>query len=492
MKPLHSLVTLCLSLGLVACGGGYEGSPSPTDTSSQPLSVAGATNLTLVPTELGRVEVSGGSRPYSATSQNPEVALASVSDSTLSIAAVRGDTAPVSITVTDARNAKVSLSVSVTNSPALGTFTLAPRELALSPGASRTITISGGAAPFTAVTSKSGIASASVSGNTVTVAGLTEGVNAELRVIDSKGATQTALVTVAAPTPSASGLAPFTNMAASLTLRPNTSQTFTLGGGTGPYTAISSNPAAVATTVREGALTLKAGVGGSAILTITDNSGQELLKDVIDSTGTPQRERVTVRVLTTSAPLALNATSIAGLVGTTTTVGIAGGLPPYRTVSTSSTQVGTASIDRDTVKIAFSFVGGPMRVSVLDAENNSVDLNITATASSVLSPMSVSPSRIVVSELLSRDTTTGLPKQTSIPLLFVNGRAPLQVFSSHPRLLVPVANGNAVTVTSPGTADAPVAPCVDLNTEVFITGIDASGASASTSITITDNGPCPI
>jgi hypothetical protein len=133
-----------------------------------------------------------------------------------------------------------------------------------------------------------------------------------------------------------------------------------------------------------------------------------------------------------------------------------------------------------------------MRVSVRDAEDNSVDLDITATASSVLSPMSVSPSRIVVSELLSRDTTTGLPRQTSIPLLFVNGRAPLQVFSSHPRLLVPVANGNAVTVTSPGTADAPVAPCVDLNTEVFITGIDASGASASTSITITDNGPCPI
>lgn len=476
MNTLNTLATLGLVLGLVACGGGYEGTPSPTDTSSQPLAIAGSTSLTLVPTELGRVEVTGGTRPYTAISQNSAIALASVSDSTLSVAAVRGDTTPVTVTVTDAKNAKTSLTVNVTNSPLLGSFTLSTRELALSPGATRTLTITGGTPPFTAVATKPSIATATVSGNLITVAGISEGVNAELRVIDSRGATQTALITVAAPTPSPSGQALFSNMPATLTLRPNTSQTFTLGGGTGPYTVVSSNPAATATTVRGGALILEAGLGGTSTLTITDNTGQTLTQ--------------AVRVLNTSAPLALTSTAVTGMVGTTTTVGIAGGLPPYRTVSTSTTQVGTASIvNGDTLQIAFAFVGGPMRVTVLDAEGSAVNLDISATA--VLTAMSVSPSRIVISELLSRNTA-GVAQQTRIPLLFVNGRTPIQVFTSHPRLLTPTANGNVVTVTTPGTADAPVAPCVDLNTEVFITGIDASGAAASTSVTIADNGVCPI
>jgi len=349
----------------------------------------------------------------------------------------------------------------------------------LAPGATKTVTVTGGTPPFTALTTKPTVATATAIGSEISVKGLSEGVNAELRVIDSRGATQTAAITVAAPTPSPSNLALFTNIPTNLTLRPNTSQTFTLGGGTGPYTVVSSNTAAVSTTVRGGALIFDAGVGGSATLTVTDNTGSTLVEPPI------------VRVLNTSAPLSVDSTSKTGMVGTTTTIGIAGGLPPYRTVSTSTPQVGTANvIDGDRLVISFGNVGGPMRVAVIDAEGSSVNVDITATA--VLSAMTVSPSRIVISELLSRDTATGNLKQTSIPLLFVNGKPPIRVFTSHPRLLTPAAtdNSNLVTVTTPGTASAPLAPCVDLTTEVFITGIDSSGASASTSVTISDNGAC--
>lgn len=475
MTHLHTLATFALTLGLVACGGGYEGSPSPTDNSGQALALGGASSLTLVPTELGRVEVIGGSRPYTATSSNTAIALASISDGTLSVAAVRGDTTPVTVTVTDAKSTKTTLTVNVTNSHLLGSFALTPRELAVTPGGTRDLTITGGTGPFTVVPVKPAVATATVSGNTVTVTGVSEGVNAEVRVIDARGATQSAMISVATATASP-GVALFSNLPSVLTLRPNTSQTFTLGGGTGPYTAASSNPAAVSTTVRGSALILDAGVGGSATLTITDNTGVTLTPAPV------------VRVLNTSAPLALTSSSVSGMVGTTTTLGIAGGLPPYRTSSQSTTQVGAATVNGNLLQISFNFVGGPMRVTVLDAEGSAVNVDITATA--VLSAMTVSPSRIVISELLMRDTS-GVLRQTSVPLLFVNAKPPVQVFTSHPRLLTPTANGNVVTVTTPGTSDAPVAPCVDLNTEVFITGIDASGASASTSITIADNGLCP-
>jgi hypothetical protein len=489
MKPLHTLATAAIlgtALNLAACGGGTDSASSSgtntnttTDSSGQPVALAltGATSLTLVPTELGRVEVSGGTRPYTAASNNTTIALASVSDSTLSVAAVRGDTTPATVTVTDAKNAKVTLTVNVTNSPLLGSFTLSPSEMTVSPGATRNLTITGGTPPFTVVAAKPTIASAAVSGNVVTVTGVSEGVNAELRVIDSKGVTQTATVTVAASFPYMSGLALFSNMPFNLTLRPNTSRTFTLGGGTGPYSAVSSNPAAVATTVRGGALILDAGVSGSTTLTITDNTGQTFMQ--------------TVRLLNTSAPLTVVNTSVTGMVGTTTTVGIAGGLPPYRSVNTSTTQVGKATvINSDSLQITFLSAGAPMRISVLDAEDSSVNLDITATAA--LSGMVVSPSKVTISERLSR-SVAGQAFQTQIPLVFVNARLPLHLFTSHPHLLAPtISLRNAVTVNTLGDATSPLSPCVDADTDVTITGIDASGASASTTITITDNGVCPI
>jgi hypothetical protein len=381
----------------------------------------------------------------------------------------------VAVTVTDAKNAKVTLTVNVTNSPELGSFALSARDLALVPGASQALTVSGGTPPFTVVSSNASIATASVAYSTVTVVGVSEGVNVGVRVIDSRGVSQTLLVTVAAPTPSPSGLALFSNMPPYLTLRPRTSQTFTLGGGTGPYTAVSSNPAALETTVRGGGLTLNAGVGlGGAInLTVTDTNGSTL--------------NHTVRVLNTSAPLALASSAITGVEGTSTRVGIAGGLPPYRIASALPSVANI--VNGDALAITFGFIGGPKRVTVLDAENNAANLDITSTA--LLSPITVSPSAITISEQLSRDAA-GVTQITTIPLLFLNAKQPLQVFTSHPNLLVPSVNGVAVTVSTPGTVDSPIAPCVDTETKVVITGIDATGSSGSAVVTVMDGGICPL
>jgi hypothetical protein len=470
----HYTVTWVLALGISACGGGYEGTAPPGDTTNLALALVGPTTLTLIPSELGRVEVTGGTRPYTAASTNKATALASVSDGTLSVAAVQGSTTPVTVTVTDAKNAKVNLTVNVTNSAELGSFALSARELALVPGASQALTVSGGTPPFTVVASNPSIATASVAGSAVTVVGVSEGVNAGVRVIDSRGVTQTLLVTVAAPTPSPSGLALFSNIPPYLTLRPRTSQTFTLGGGTGPYTAVSSNPAALETTVRGSGLTLNAGVGmGGAInVMVGDTNGNTL--------------NHTVRVLNTSAPLALSSSAITGVEGTSTRVGIAGGLPPYRMASALPSVANI--VNGDTLAITFGFIGGPKRVTVLDAENNAAHLDITSTA--LLSPITVSPSNITISEQLSRDAA-GVAQITTIPLLFLNAKQPIQVFTSHPRLLIPTVNGAVVTVSTPGTSDSPMAPCVDADTKVVITGIDATGASGSAVVTVTNTGACP-
>lgn len=475
MKHTTTLIAICLSLALTACGGGYEGSPAPNTVTNLPLTVATTGAVTLVPTEMGRYEVTGGTRPYTAKSQNAAIAIASISDGTLSVAAVKGDVAPVAVTVSDAKGNQALVQVTVTNNPQQGSFTLSERLLSVLPGATRAITITGGTAPFAVSALKPGVATASVTGSVVTVSGLAEGADAEIRVIDGKGHVQSAFVTVAAPMPSASGLALFSNLPTNLSLRPKNARTFTLGGGTAPYTATSSNTAVLTASVRGAALMLQSVGGGNALLTMTDSAGATLSQRIY--------------VTTTSAPLTLTQSSVTGQVGTQVTVGIAGGMPPYRAASTASVLLASGAVVRgDILLLDLAFVGGPGWVTVQDSEDNSATIAVTATA--VLSTLSLSPAAATISELLSLNAL-GQPQQTVLPILAVRGVSPYLVFTSHPNLLRPTVSGNTISVTTPGSTASPVPPCVDLSTPVTITVIDATGASASSIITIADNGDCP-
>ena len=476
-RPAAARVALAgLCALLVACGGGYEGTPSPNDSSAQPLAVSGTSNLTLVPTEMARLTLSGGSRPYTATSQNPQVALASVSDNLLSVAAVQGSTSPVTITVTDAKGARTTVAVTVTNAPAQGGFSLSAREVSLQPGALRSVTITGGTPPFTAVSLQPLVVAVGVNGQVVELGGQGEGVDAEVRIVDAKGVTQVLMVTVAAPPPTASGLPLTSNMPTTLAMRPRRSQTFTLIGGTPPYTASSSNPALVTPTVRGAALVLQPAAAGQAVLSVTDHLGQTLTQPVT--------------VAASVAPLALSASALTGTVGSTLDVVVSGGLPPYRALTTATPAVAQAgAIAGNVLRLSLLNVGGPWTVSVMDAENNTASVAITATA--VLSTLSVSPAQITLSERLARDDS-GQAVETVVPLRLVRGVPPYQVFTTHPNLLRPTVVGDTVRVSPPGsTAGNPVAPCVDETTAVVVTVIDATGAAAASTLTVLENGSCP-
>lgn len=464
MKTLfRSLAALlCLASLLTACGGGggYEGTAPPIDSSSETLKIVGSPTLTLVPTGLTRLEVTGGTRPYTASSGNTAVALASVSDNILSIAAVTGHPVPVNVTVTDSKNATATVTVTVTNSPQQGSFSISSREIAIQPGATRTLTITGGAAPFSATSLSPNIATVTVSGTTLTITGVSEGSNAEIKVFDSRSVTQSVLVTVAAPIPSASGQALTWNMPTNLTLRPRNTLTYTLGGGTPPYSVTSTSTAIVNPSVRGAALILTTGTSGNATVTVTDAAGASLSQRIY--------------VQTTSAPLALSQSAVTGTQYTTADIGITGGMPPYSIVATTTASIANGVIvNGDVLRVSMLNVGGPATVTVRDSEGNSASVAVTVAA--VLSNLSVSPAAITISELLTT---------TSIPVRIIGGRAPYLVFTSHPNLLTATVSGDIVTIRPP------TQPCVDAPTQVYITVIDATGASATTIVTVADNGEC--
>jgi hypothetical protein len=120
-------VVAALLLTLTACGGGnndYVGPTSPNPETGNQLSVGGVTGFSVMPVELKRFQITGGRKPYTATSQNSAVVLASVSDSTLSLAGVQSHGIPVIVVISDALKNSIALSVLVSNTTEQGQFSV--------------------------------------------------------------------------------------------------------------------------------------------------------------------------------------------------------------------------------------------------------------------------------------------------------------------------------------------------------------------------------
>jgi hypothetical protein len=424
---------------------------------------------------LQRFDITGGRKPYAVTSQNSAVVLASVSDSTLSLAGVQSHAVPISVIVTDALNTRISLAVTVGNTSAQGQFSLAPARLAVAPGNSTSTSILGGTAPFTALSANDALVSVATSGAVVSITGLQETAEVLVRVIDSQGVSRTLPVAVAAPTsPPASGVALFSNLPAQPSLSPNTLRTYTIGGGTAPYSVSSSQPTVLSPNVRGAALVLQAGQVGSTQLTITDAVGARL--------------SYTMQVQSSVAPLALSSTGVFGPVGTITTVQISGGRPPYGMFG-DGTGVAAGSVMNGNV-LSLELLGpGNGLITVYDADFNKVTMTAVATGTAVSNKFGMAPAQVTISESLTLDAN-GNPQPTVVPLKLTKAEPPISVFSSHPQLLLPTVNGTVVQVTTPSKDGKAIPPCIDGDTNVTITIIDAVGQSATSNIIIRNTGDC--
>ena len=152
----------------------------------------------------------GDALAYTATSSNTSVATASVSGSIVTIAGVAVGSATITITARDPDGLSATQGASVTveqgNRPPRAVGTIPPQRL--SPGATRSINASqyftdpdGDALTYTATSSRTSVATVSVSGSTVTIRGVATGsATITITARDPGGltATQTTTVTVAA------------------------------------------------------------------------------------------------------------------------------------------------------------------------------------------------------------------------------------------------------------------------------------------------------
>jgi len=191
-----------------------------------------------------------------------------------------------SIIITDQYRSTYTIKVTSKAAPAMA---VAPTSLAGKEGTTAQAMIIGGYSPYRVISSNPGVATATVSGSTVTVTFVSEG-TAEISVVDATGATASIGVTVVSDTP------PLTVSPVSKTLGNPTGTgaptvTFTIAGGKDPYSPavgpggagyITASVTGSTLTVVRDTTCLAAGAPDKPVtVTVTDGKGQTSTVSVV-------------------------------------------------------------------------------------------------------------------------------------------------------------------------------------------------------------------
>ena len=165
-----------------------EDVPIPTLTLSVPsLNVNARTS--------NAVQITSGSGSYTAVSDHPEIATASVNGSTIAIEAHAAGTAI--ITVTDTQSGQTA-TIEVTVEDATPDLTLSTNTASLKVGETTTVNITSGSGSYKATSNKPSVATASLSGATITINAIAAG-TATITLTDTQsGQTASIEVTVTA------------------------------------------------------------------------------------------------------------------------------------------------------------------------------------------------------------------------------------------------------------------------------------------------------
>jgi methionine-rich copper-binding protein CopC len=393
-------------------------------------------------------DVYGGTVPYAVNDNGAGVvARAVLTGSRLAITGlVQGHQ---TVAISDAKGAVISIDVTVNQ----GMFTDAPASLTQASGTSASYSIYGGvpyagAAKYAVNSSNPAVASATVSGSTLTIAGLSSGATT-LVVTDSVGAVVSIAVTVPAPG------ALVSTAPSSLTLTVGTSSSsYAISGGvpiTGAdkYTVVSTVPGLVTASISGTSLTVTAvanTVGGVANVIVRDAANTS----------------ITITV-TVPAPAALFTTApgnLAVAMGPAKAFAIFGGTAPYAIVNTNPTVVsGSLNGTVSTLSITGSAVGSGS-VIVSDSKGASTTIAVTVTSPGVL--YTSAPSAVTVAA------------GTGVATFTINGGSPSYYLSSSNSAVAGVSPVDATTLKIQG----------GISGSAVVTVTDSAGATVTIAVTV--------
>ena len=440
---------------------------SSTGTSTA-LYTTSASAVTMAVGVASTYAIGGGTPPYVATSSNKSVATVSISGNTLTVNAIGSGTTQVLIF--DSTGTSVTSAVTVGSGGSnTALYTTSASAVTMAIGVTSTYAVGGGTPPYVATSSNNSVATVSLNGTTLTVNGIGSGTT-QVLVFDATGTSVTSAVTVSS---GGNNTALYTTSASAITLASGATSTYTIGGGSAPYT-VSSNHTGVATASVSGAtLSINGVAAGTAQVLVFDAMGANVSIDVTTS----QTGGLAIDVQPNGAT---------GNVGDVLQFLVSGGSPAY-TVTVNNVSIATVT------PTSVITSGGSFSATLLNAGSTIVTIvdalgqtkSFVLTVSQLSTSLRLSPSALLIGE----------DSIAPIVLNIYGGTAPYRAFTSDQTLSAVSTSGATLTVaigTNLGRCINPIDTSgvrVPNGTfDVTITVLDSLGASATSIMTIKDNG----
>ena len=432
-------------------------------TAPSNLSLASGTSSSAY-TISGGIPFAGAANLYSVQSSVPGLVSALVSGANLTITALAntaGGTA--NVIVSDSKGTKFTVVVDV-KPPAL--FVDAPANIvvrSVAPNDTYLVTISGGVAPYTALSSDTAVASTTVpaANGKFTIQGLSAG--STLVVI--KDAVNTP-ITLSVTVPASTAL--FSTAPATLAILSGTTNFYKVFGGTAPYAVNDNGNGVIAQALLSGSnldtLSIKGLAVGKQTIAISDAKGAVISMDVTVNTG-----------LFTDAPTNL---TLANGTGSNTFTIFGGvpfsGAPPTYKVNSSNALVASAVVTGSNLTISGLSLGTAI-LTISDSVGSTTAITVAVPAAGAL--ISTAPANL----LLTMNTSGNYAVSGGIPFtgLAYNYKAE----SSNQSLVTATVIGSSITINA---LPSVVGATAGGSANVIVT--DSKGTTLTIAVTV----PAPV
>lgn len=231
----------------------------------------------------------------------------------------------------------------------------------------------------------------------------------------------------------------FTTAPSDLTMDIGAAQEYTVGGGRGPYTAVSSNSSIVVPAVQGNVLTLGAVKPGSSTVTLRDSRGATA--------------NVTVNVQPSTAFFTTAPTQLSVAIGSTTTFTVGGGVAPY-TATTNNANIVRAALSGNSLSI-IGVAGGSGSIVLRDAAGTSITVAVTVEAKALFTS---APAAL----------TIGIGSPNARTFTVGGGVGPYTVTSTNENVATATLSGSTLTIRGVSTGSATIQIRDSANTLVSV------------------------
>ena len=367
--------------------------PFELQLSTQDLSLTAGTTTT--------VEITSGNGGYTVSVDKPSIATATLSGTTITIEGVAKGTAKVTLKDKSGQTAEIIVTV-------WDNLTLSQSSIDICPGNSNTVKITSGNGDYTVSVDKPNIATATLSGTTISIKGEAKG-TAKVTVKDKSG--QTAEINVKV-------WDNLTVSQSSVGIYAGYSATVEITSGSGHYSVSVDKPAVATASLSGSVITIKGVNIGSAVVTVTD-------------TFTNQTAKINVTV--SSAPtLVVSNSSVDLIIGGSSTVEITSGSGSYE-ITNSNDKVVQAVLE-----------GAKITLTAKSEGNAVVTVKDKATGKTASVTITVKP----IAKLVLSQSSVGLIVRGSTTVEITSGGGSYEITNSNDKVIQAVLEGTAINLTA--------------------------------------------